>query len=101
MKRSYTCPPSFKLTDIEWTMARYNISRAEVERQFEMMQEYEFKRMYNSWNLVWKRWLRKADDDGLFKRERTYTQLQDMKEQEKSEAQKSFDAQIARFRDAG
>ena len=100
MKRSYTCPPSFKLAPgkIEWAMSEYNISREEAERQTTKMQRHEFQRKYGAWNLVWHRWFEKANEDGLFKRERTYTQIQDMTEQEKSEAQKSFDAQIARFR---
>ena len=99
MKRSYTCPDSFKLTDsdVQWAVDKYRIIPAEVWRQFEMMQENEFKRPYSHWNLVWKRWLRSAEKYELLKREHKPRTIQNMTDQERTDAQRSFDAQILRF----
>ena len=100
MKRSYTCPKTFTLTPElqQRAMEKYNITAKEVERQFFKMKHREFRRAYHRWDLVWINWLIKCDEDELFKREHKPRSIQEMTDKEKDDAQKSFDEQIARFR---
>ena len=100
MKRSYTCPDSFILTPElqQRAMEKYDISHKEVERQFEKMRAHEYRRPYSHWNLVWTRWLIKCNEKNLFRREHKPRTIQEMTDKEKDDAQKSFDEQIARFR---
>lgn len=84
MKRSYIAPDDFEVTPdrLKWAMETFNISENEVSRQTELWHEFEYKRAYGDWGRAWKRWFRQADKYQLLERERTYTTIDEVSEEQ-------------------
>ena len=56
--------------DIEWAMEKFNISKAEVNKQLEEFIDHEFKLSYTDWNRCFRNWFRTAEKHSLLTRER-------------------------------
>ena len=86
-------PANFKprQSDVDWAMQKFNISRAEVDRQLEELRDHEFKRGYTDWNRVIRNWFRSANKDDLLKREPVYRKPEELsQEQHDADAEKAW-----------
>jgi hypothetical protein len=85
MSRGYFVPDSFTVTDglRAWAKAKYHIDDAEIDRQFELMQDHEFRRQYSDWSRVFRNWIRKADELGTLKRKRTQRRPEELSAEQK------------------
>ena len=62
MKRSYTVPEDFQVTDRdrEWAKDTFNIDDKEVDRQIMFWRLHEYKRAYFDWGRALQRWFYQA-----------------------------------------
>ena len=84
-----------KQKDIDWAIETFKIEKKEVERQLELMLDYEFKRSYTDFNRVFRNWMRKADELGSLKRPIKHRGVpreltQEEREQERQKAEENM-----------
>ena len=84
-----------KQKDIDWAIETFKIEKKEVERQLELMLDYEFKRSYTDFNRVFRNWMRKADELGSLKRPIKHRVVpreltQEEREQERQKAEENM-----------
>jgi len=95
-------PEKFKVRpkDREWAKREFKITDEEVNRQLELLSDYEFKRSYTDWNRVFRNWIRKSDELQQLRRPRVYGS--NVKEvltpEERAEDQRKWEEDMKRLR---
>jgi len=83
--------------DIEWAMQEFNINKDEVERQFILMSDHEFRRSYTDWNRVFRNWMRKAEEIGSLKREFKHRKVEPLSDDQRDADIIAFDRDMKRL----
>ena len=94
-------PEKFKVRpkDREWAKREFKITDEEVNRQLELLSDYEFKRSYTDWNRVFRNWIRKSDELQQLRRPRTYsTTAVELSDDERASDQQKWEEDMKRLR---